>query len=389
MKSILMKRYTIAIILAFTMMSFIEISPSMAKKDRFVIKGNIKGLRDGTWLFLIQHSTKDTIARTKAQHEQFVLQGRVSKGTEYFYIRLDTAVSKQRSQEMLLVNNDLTLNGNIADWPKIQLIGSTPHNEYLDFVALWDNFKKPIIEAKKHFSKSPDKRDSLLKEIKLHEQRLLANTKAFINAHANSYYVADIVARMEGDFSYEEMEKMYNNLTPEAKTSYFGSVLKVNLDIASTREKVKPGSIIPDFNINAISQPPTTMHQLASQNKLTLIDFWASWCGACRKQFPAIKKVYEEFNSRGFSVIGIALNDKDEDWKKALMKDNTPWLNMRDSNNKLYNLFSVSQIPAYILVDQKGKLISFYCTGSSIANFGPSIKDGQLYTTVDSLLRKS
>lgn len=383
-----MKRYTIAIILTFTMMSFIETSPSLAKKDRFIIKGNIKGLKNGTSLFLIQHSTKDTIARTKAQHEQFLLQGKVSKGTEYFYIRLDTAVSKQRSQEILLVNNDLTLNGNIADWPRIQLIGSPPHNEYLDFVALWDKFKKPVTEAKKHISKSPNNQDSIRKEIKLLEQRLLDNTKAFINAHTNSYYVADIIARMEGDFSYEEMAKMYNNLTPEAKTSYFSCILKVNLDIASTREKVKSGAVIPDFNINAINQPTSTMHQLASQNKLTLIDFWASWCGACRKQFPAIKKVYEEFNSRGFNVIGIALNDKDKDWKKALMKDNTPWLNMRDGNNKLYNLFSVSQIPAYILVDQKGKLISFYCTGSSISNFGPPIKNEQLYSTVDSLLRR-
>ncbi len=354
----------------------------------FTIEGRIDGLKTGNQIYLIRHSSKDTVDIGRITEGKFVLHGKVDKGTEYYYLRLDTGVSMQRSKELLLVNEKLTLEGSMSKWPAVELKGSRPHNDYLAFVQLWGKYNQPIAALRAEMASKPQNRDSLERAIFSIQRNRVEETKAFVYRNNSSYYIPDIIARMEGDFSYDDMTCMYAALTVNARESYFGDLLKKNLDIAAVRERVKPGNVIPNFRLHTGSTENISILELAAQNKITLIDFWASWCGPCRQQVPNLKKVYEAFYNKGFNIVAIALNDEYADWRKALTKEKTAWLNVRDLNNELYKLFSVEQIPAYILIDNKGRLISYYCTGSAIANFGPAIKGEPLYNTIDSLLRK-
>ena len=108
-----------------------------------------------------------------------------------------------------------------------------------------------------------------------------------------------------------------------------------------------------------------------------------SWCGPCRQQVPNLKKAYAKYQEKGFAIVAIALNDTEKECMKAIEKDGIPWHNVRDVDNHLYNLFDVAQIPAYILINNEGKLLAFACTGSSIPSFGASLKGEELHRSIE------
>ncbi len=371
----------------------------------FTLKGKVSGVKDGTMIYLIENSSKDTVSRAAIKKGMFTLTGKVKEGTEYFYLRIDNAVSSKRSQEFLLVNKKLSLTGDIGKWPILRLDGSSPNDDYKSFVALWEELSQPITTTKKslndvvrniNLSKRDNneyvlvslqaKKDSIEGLIKTKESERLSGVRKFIETHAYSLYVPDIIRRIEG-FSHSERENMYQKLTPDAQQSHFGKQLKADINLAKMQELVRAGAIIPQFNVLPIGQSEQSILTIAAKNKLTLIDFWASWCKPCREQIPNLKKVYAAFHHKGLEVLGIALNDREPDWKKAMEKEAIPWLNARDADLHIAKIFHVPAIPGYLLIDQHGKLISFYCSGSEIPSFGPAIKGEQLYNTIDSLLK--
>ena len=95
-----------------------------------------------------------------------------------------------------------------------------------------------------------------------------------------------------------------------------------------------------------------------SSNVPVFCDFWASWCGPCRKSIPALKEFYEKYAPKGVEIIGISIDNVEANWKKALEQEQLPWPNILD--HKLMNgrLFLVRAIPAMFVVNEDGVIVS-------------------------------
>lgn len=96
-------------------------------------------------------------------------------------------------------------------------------------------------------------------------------------------------------------------------------------------------------------------------DKYILIDFWTSWCGPCRKEHPALKKLYAEFSNKNFVIISISLDDKRENWEAAVKKDALQWVNISELKGfqSLTALgYGVQAIPANFLVNPNGVIIA-------------------------------
>jgi thiol-disulfide isomerase/thioredoxin len=95
------------------------------------------------------------------------------------------------------------------------------------------------------------------------------------------------------------------------------------------------------------------------KGKVVLVDFWATWCGPCVAEVPALKKAYAAHHANGFEIIGISLDDKKEELVEFIKKKGMDWPQYFDGkhwNNEISFRFGINSVPAQWLVDKKGIL---------------------------------
>mgnify|MGYP006276417017 CR=1 FL=1 len=93
----------------------------------------------------------------------------------------------------------------------------------------------------------------------------------------------------------------------------------------------------------------------------TLIDFWAAWCGPCRRANPHVVEIYNEYHPKGFQILGVSFDQSREAWIKAIHEDNLPWTQVSDLKgwkNEAGQLYGVNSIPHTVLLDPDGKIVA-------------------------------
>jgi len=97
------------------------------------------------------------------------------------------------------------------------------------------------------------------------------------------------------------------------------------------------------------------------KGNVTLIEFWASWCGPCRESNPALVKTYQKFSGKGFKILGVSLDENKQHWLKAIKNDNLAWTHVSDLNfwkNSAAILYRVVGVPYNVLIDESGKVLA-------------------------------
>lgn len=178
---------------------------------------------------------------------------------------------------------------------------------------------------------------------------------AFVKENAGSPLVLFAFTRYTtflGDFI--EAETMFQTLPDWAKHSPDGMLFQ-----SKYQGKVSTwiGSPAPDFV--QLSANGDTVRLVDFRNKYVLLDFWASWCGPCRKGNPELVKIHDKYRSDNFEIISISLDNNRTSWIAAIAKDSLNWTNISDLqgfNNKLATAYGIEAIPANLLVDPDGKI---------------------------------
>ena len=94
------------------------------------------------------------------------------------------------------------------------------------------------------------------------------------------------------------------------------------------------------------------------KGKVVLIDFWASWCGPCRKTIPSLKKVYNTYKEKGFEIYGVSLDNEVDSWKAAVKQYGITWLQVLDATGETAGVWNVNYIPNTFLLDKTGKIVA-------------------------------
>lgn len=130
-----------------------------------------------------------------------------------------------------------------------------------------------------------------------------------------------------------------------------------------------PGKPAPDFEELMVDRE-TTMKLSDLRGKVVLLDFWASWCGPCRKENPNVVAVYNKYKDKGFTVMNVSLDDNLDRWKQAIEQDGLIWPNhvsdLKKWSSKVGQLYQVRGIPFTVLIDQNGNIVQTNLRGAAL-----------------------
>lgn len=141
--------------------------------------------------------------------------------------------------------------------------------------------------------------------------------------------------------------------------------LKQEYQIQLARKNaIKKGSPVPRIAYNDPAGKPVDIHSF--KGKYLLVDFWASWCGPCRKAIPAIKELYSKYNAKGFEVLSVSIDTDVAAWTKAMNDENMPWAQVLSPNKeKTLSEFMIVGVPTLYLINREGVIVEKYTGFSS------------------------
>jgi len=124
-------------------------------------------------------------------------------------------------------------------------------------------------------------------------------------------------------------------------------------------QQLSDGNEMPEIKLKNPEGKEIALSSL--KGKLVLVDFWASWCGPCRKENPNVVRLYKAYKNKGFEIYSISLDEEKDKWVKAIEKDELTWIHVSDLggwNSSVCPQFNISAIPFTILVGKDGKIIA-------------------------------
>lgn len=131
----------------------------------------------------------------------------------------------------------------------------------------------------------------------------------------------------------------------------------------------KVGEQAPDITMKDLNGKKIKLSDL--KGKVVLVDFWASWCGPCRKAMPALRNTYAAYKARGVEIYGVSLDEDKGDMKKAIVADKISWLQVNEPGgweSATAKAWHIEQLPAAFLLDKQGKVIAVDPTEAQLSS---------------------
>lgn len=154
-------------------------------------------------------------------------------------------------------------------------------------------------------------------------------------------------------------------LDPSLQNTQYVTILN---DLANTQETVLPGNKAPDFSSTAPDGRTVKFSDHLGKGYV-LLDFWAAWCGPCRKENPHVVEAYKTYKDKGFTVFGVSLDKSKAAWLKAIETDGLTWTQVSDLtfwNSKAAAVYGVRSIPSNFLIGPDGSIVARNLRGDDL-----------------------
>ncbi len=138
---------------------------------------------------------------------------------------------------------------------------------------------------------------------------------------------------------------------------------------AAARATLTIGKQIKPFVAKDINGKEFKLEDVIKQNKCVLVEFWASWCGPCRKMIPHLKERYEKYHQQGFEIVSFSIDHVKEAWEKASKEESIPWINTSDligRKSPVAGMYGISGVPTSFLVNKDGEILGVNLHGEEL-----------------------
>lgn len=288
-----------------------------------------------------------------------VLEGEVFVPGEYYL-----SVVGQRGKTIIFVENaKIAVVGKVDSLDFVKVTGSSTHDEYERVNSKVQEISKAymkLYQESRTVNAAGDttKGRELMEKVNEMYERIGTMQEDFVKENPASYVTPYFISRIQYGKDVEELDEIVNAIDPKLQT------VQTIVDLKARIVKLKSvavGQIAPDFIQNDKDGNPVKFSDVYSKNELTLLDFWASWCGPCRTENPNVVAVFNNYKNKGFSVFGVSLDRDKDSWLKAIEDDKLTWDHVSDLTyweNAAAQLYVVNSIPSNLLIDKNGKIIA-------------------------------
>ncbi len=314
---------------------------------------------DTMYLFQLDHDSWKPIDSTKRNKKgHFEFSGSVEK-EEYFLIG---SKDKGYGIRLFVENSPITIKGNF-DEPGAEFItGSKVHSLFTnindslkrfnhELEALADEYKALQEEGDTAAMETLEIRYDSIETLKY--DWLKSWTARNNNSIVGQYFILNPLSYT---LDFEEWRKLLDGMDSGNTNNGVYRLLSEKVQIM---ENSSVGKKAPDFEMADTTGKMVKLSDFFGN--YLLIDFWASWCGPCRVENPAMVQLYNDFHEKGYDVLGVSLDKDREKWLKAIKDDGLEWSHVSDLKgwaNEGARIYGVSAIPHTVLIDPDGVIIA-------------------------------
>ena len=376
MKPMLLK-FSRVILLVTT--ALIVFSCNKAGENEYIITGTIKGV-DGKKVYLeVQDDmtgafkTLDTVV---VEGGKFTMKGS-AKEADINLIQIESVEGKI---PFILENGDIEMDINKDSLSAVKVTGTYNNDELTAYRELGSAIQKKMMKFQKDnmakMNQAQQKKDTatinaLSKEYFKFQKDFAAQSEEYVKTHPKAFISLLLIESFfQQMVEPAKITTYFNGLDKELKANKHGKKIKSQLDVINKPAApagVSVGSVAPDFSAPDPSGKMVSLKQC--MGKVTLIDFWASWCNPCRAENPNNVALYNEFHAKGLNIIGVSLDKDGAKWKEAIVKDKLAWpqiSNLKYWDEPIRVTYGVESIPATFLLDANGTVVAKDLTGAAL-----------------------
>ena len=337
-----------------------------ANNDQYAINGTVEGVNNGM-IYLQKFDSEKwvNIDSTSLEKGRFTFKGTTAI-PEMWQIIME---EKQIVVPVFVENSNIDIEIFPDSLDKSIIKGSDSHDIYLQYIKSREVIDQKMDESYKEWKNAREVGDSIIMNhadsistvLDGEMKKLLID---FAKNNNTSVVTPYLVMRNSWQFELPELEEIVVGLDTSINNSQYTKSLKKRVEILKS---VEIGKVAPDFTMSDSTGKPITLSSL--KGKILLVDFWAAWCSPCRAENPNVVKAYQQYNKKGFDILGCSFDKDREKWLKAIKDDKLSWHHVSDLQgwaNAAGKLYGINSIPANVLLDKNQKIIARNLRGDGL-----------------------